>query len=154
MGPNAERDRPVSAADQIVYDLAQREIKSLCRRVIRHLQSMKEGYLQSGDDSPLANAWDEVCVQVQGTESFMWDAYIDTMEGIILGFFSDLPLESKKAIWLQTPEGFRWEPEEDEDQDKIPFSEDDVVQHVLYDRILRIAGNWKNKRISKYLESF
>src|SRR5439155_16348828 len=98
----------MNPSDQIVIAIADRESKRLARSVIRQLQSMTD-CMQSGDDSPLANVWDEVCVQVQGQESVIWETYVETLEGIVLGFVADLDHETKQAIWLQTREGSEWE---------------------------------------------
>ena len=51
--------------DKIISRLADLECKRVSRKVIRNLQRLTEG-MQSGDDSVLANVWDEVCVQVRG----------------------------------------------------------------------------------------
>jgi len=135
-------------SETIVIAIAERECKRLARRVIRHLQSMKERYMQSGDDSPLANVWDEVCVQVQGQESVMWETYVETLEGIVLGFVAELDPEIKQAIWLQTREGTEWEPK-DRDHHSIPWSDDEIAQYVLNDYIMKAAANWTNARIEK-----
>ena len=55
-------------ASEIVSKLGASVLDRLVRGVVRDLQAMKDG-LQSGDDSGLANIWDEVCVQVQYQES-------------------------------------------------------------------------------------
>jgi hypothetical protein len=39
----------------------------------------------SGDDSDLADAWEEIKYQVQGEHSFIWPAYLDTVKGAIDG---------------------------------------------------------------------
>ena len=52
-------------SEHIVSGIAERECHRVARRVIRRLQNIGHGYMQSGDDSPLASVWDEVCVQVR-----------------------------------------------------------------------------------------
>ncbi len=44
----------------------------------------------SGDDSPLADPWEEIKDQVQHEKSFFWGAYVDTMEAIVNGLVSRL----------------------------------------------------------------
>src|SRR4051812_33832365 len=105
--------------DKIIATLADRECKRLSRRVIRHLQSMKDSML-SGDDSALANFWDEFCVQVQGQESGFWEHYVDLVNQIVLGFVEKLDSETKKAIWLQTDEAA--DSTYEEDGADIPWS--------------------------------
>jgi hypothetical protein len=110
---------------------------------------MTEG-MQSGDDSGLRNVWDEVCVQVQGQESVMWDVYLDTISGIIAGYLSGLDDAVKQAIWLQTNNGMDWEPSEEEKD--TPYSEEDIADYILTDYLLSSAANWTNDRIEKYNE--
>jgi len=55
---------------------------------------MSDG-MQSGDDTPLKNIWDEVCVQVQGEESAMWDTYSETIQSLILGEVAGLDTATK-----------------------------------------------------------
>ncbi|MGO9545552.1 MAG: hypothetical protein ACLPPF_12265 [Rhodomicrobium sp.] len=75
--------------------------------------------------------WDEVCVQVQGQESVMWDVYLDTISGIIAGYLSGLDDAVKQAIWLQTNNGMDWEPSEEEKD--TPSSEEDIADYILTD---------------------
>jgi hypothetical protein len=91
-----------SIFNRIVHELGQRD-QNAFPKVIRHLQSMKDRYMQSGDDTVLENVWAEICVQVQGQESIFFDAYIDTIEGIVLGFLDDVNVVAKQVMWLQTP---------------------------------------------------
>jgi len=107
--------------------------------------------MQSGDDTPLNNVWDEVCVQVQGQESFFWeDAYLETIRGIVLGFVQDLDTATKQAIWLQTRAGEEWG--EEEEDGTIPYSDEDVVEYILHSYVLSAADAYTNIRIQKYLE--
>jgi len=60
------------------------------QKVILELKSYNFSLL-SGDDSPLINIWEEICVQVQGEESVDWFAYEDTIGNICAGLIEDLP---------------------------------------------------------------
>ncbi len=119
---------------------------------------MTEG-IQSGDDTPLKNVWDEVCVQMQQAESLMWDAYILTMKSIVAREVQILETPIKQAIWLQTDDGMQWE-DDDEDDDEhkrggtvdCPYNEDEITEYILSDFVLSAAASWTNKRITKYLE--
>jgi hypothetical protein len=144
--------------DRIIFWIANLECQRVARRVARDLQGVSEG-MQSGEDSPLANLWDEVCVQVQDQESTMWEYYLDLMRGMIQRQVQPLDLELRKAIWLQTDSGRDWAFHYDwqiregvpPEPDGIPYSEDDTVDYILRDYILKIAADWTNRRISKYL---
>jgi len=66
------------------FDLfADEAIKVLAKRAIRSLQALRETHLQSGADSGLRDAWDEICVQVQDEESALWEAYLDTIRAFL-----------------------------------------------------------------------
>lgn len=101
----------------------------------------------------MKNVWDEVCVQVQGEQSAMWDAYLDTIEGLVSQHLSRVDVDVKRAIWLQTPNGMEWEPDEDDD-DKSPYSDDDIVDYVLDEYVLSAAADWSNARIERHKEQW
>ena len=135
--------------DRIITSIAEHECKRIARRVLRDLQGMTQG-MQSGNDSGLANLWNEVCVQVQGQESGMWDYYVEMMREMIEKQVQMLSVELRKAIWLQTDNGFHWDFDEDEPAE-IEYSEDDIVDHILREFVLKLAADWKNRRIEKVI---
>ena len=138
--------------DKIISDLAEAECKSLSRKIIRSLTKMTDG-MQSGDGTFLKNIWDEVCVQVQGEESTMWDIYSETIQSLILGEVAGLDTATKQAIWLQTDEGIDWkfDKENNEDQE-VSIVCEDITKYILDGFVLSAAADWTNKRIEKYLE--
>lgn len=116
----------------------------------------------SGDDSGLSNAWEELCVQAQGEQSVFWDVYIQTMDTYILVALEALPERDRKALWLQTENGWSWHwdvehPEDGEcdrpefDASSIPFDLDDVLQYVFGQYVLPNAENYSNKHIRSFL---
>lgn len=138
--------------DKILSDLAEASCRSLSRKVIRSLIKMTDG-MQSGDDGSLKNIWDEICVQVQGEQSVVWDSYLDTIESLIFREVAQLDETTKQLIWLQTDEGSYWSADNDEKEDKeVPIACDDVVQYILNSFVLSAAADWTNRRIEKYLE--
>lgn len=52
----------------------------------------------SGDDSPLADPWEEIKEQVQNDQSFFWQAYLDTMNGIIAGTVDSLSEQDRTVV--------------------------------------------------------
>jgi hypothetical protein len=133
----------------LVSEIADCECQRISRRVIRGLQRMTEG-MQSGDDGGLKNIWNEVCVQVQGEQSIMWDAYLHTVGRLILDQLSRVDVIWKRAIWLQTREGLDWEPGPGERVS--PYADEDIVEYVLHDYVLSAAADWSNARIERYRE--
>jgi hypothetical protein len=106
---------------------------------------MTEG-MQSGADTTLDNVWDEVCVQVQGQESAYWSAYVDTIERLVAEDVAKLGASMKQAMWLQTDEGMDWKGADD-----APRENDDDITKWISSIVLRIAADWRNKRIDNYL---
>ena len=74
----------------------------------------------SGDDSELKNTWDEICVQVQGDQSFFWDAYKQCLNNTVAGALLDLEPYELEAVYLQTEEAWEWEDEDPETRE--PYS--------------------------------
>jgi hypothetical protein len=136
--------------DRIILQIAQSACDRVAKKVIRNLQRMTD--CLSGDDSPLKNVWDEICVQVQYEESFMWEVYLEQIRFFTNAEVERLPPEIRAAIWLQTDQGWEWNFDH-EDGESVEIDEGDIIEYILYEFILEIAANWTNKRIVKYLES-
>lgn len=116
----------------------------------------------SGDDSRLKNVWEEICVQVQGEESFFWSTYRDIMHDMVLAELEKLPRRDLVALWLQTDEGWdwHWDFQNEETSDVYRPSEtpsppcdlEAIANFVLEERLLTIAENYSNRNISAYLD--
>jgi len=106
----------------------------------------------SGDDSELANPWDEICAQVQYEQSIFWDAYQETMEAFIGGEVQALQPFERAAIWLQTSQGEDWSFDDDESRESYPVCEADIVAYIISDYVLSEAGRWSNSRIRAYID--
>ena len=133
--------------DRIITWLAKRDGEAIARKVQRDLQHMTEG-MQSGDDSGLANLWDEVCVQMQRQASVMWELYTDIMTTMILTHVRSLTVEQQEAIWLQTSAS----EEGDSSQDgNATDSDDEIASYIMREYLLNLAVNWKNRRIERFL---
>jgi hypothetical protein len=137
---------------------AEKACNKISGKVIRQLQKMTAG-MQSGDDSPLKNIWDEVCVQVQGQESALWDYYLNVIGELIRTELTPVGAETKLAIWLQTDQGADWEmnlesrvSEGEEVPEKIEVDEDGLIEFILNEYVLKTAADYKNKRIVKFLD--
>lgn len=147
--------RNIVYKDKIIEYVAEEACKKVSRKVIRGFQEMTEG-MQYGDDSPLKNVWDEICAQVQGEQSFMWGVYLDTIRQFIGHELELLDRQIKQAIWLQTNEGSDWEydnEENEQEEDSVPFCEDEIVKYILQDYILQSAANWNNEQIEEYFDN-
>jgi hypothetical protein len=135
----------------IVRNLAKQVCQQVTRKIIRDLQELKNGLL-SGDDSGLTNAWEEICVQVQGQESVSWNAFDLTVRQSVSGEVAKLLPHEREAIWLQTPSGEDWDAEDEKSRDEYPVVVDEIVDYLTNEYIYPAAGDWSNKRIRKYVE--
>jgi len=70
--------------------------KGIVDDAVRSIRAMPANML--GDDSPLADAWEEIKVQVQGEMSCFWQAYLDTMNAIIAGSVDSLSKEDRLEL--------------------------------------------------------
>lgn len=135
---------------RIVRDLASALKSRIVSACIRDLQRMRE-HLLSGEDSGLANIWDEICVQEQQERSFFWKAYEETMDALIECRVSGLRPYELDALWLLTPQGDDWDCEPCDTRDGYPVVQQDVEDYLAVE-LLTAANNWSNARISRYLE--
>ncbi|MFO8013106.1 MAG: hypothetical protein R6X20_07355 [Phycisphaerae bacterium] len=140
--------------DRIIEDLAESTCGRICRRAIRALQDIdfakQPDAKLSGDDSVLANTWDEICVQVQHEKSFFWEAYEDTMLATIQHDVECLLTHEAQAIWLQTYAGEDWAHEHG-NEGEVPVCNEEIEHYVLRNYVLSEADSWSNPRIRKYL---
>lgn len=140
-------------------DISRLYAESLCqrisRRIIRDCQSLKDCLL-SGDDTVLGNIWDEVCVQIQDSESIYWDVYEEALGRMAFDYLVEMVDYEQLAIWLQTDEGWDWQWESENNPEEIPDSDpdfrlDDLAHFVLRTYVYPAAANWSNRRIEAYL---
>jgi hypothetical protein len=136
---------------RFVQALAEQAAKRVARRVVQEMQKLTDCKL-SGDDSGLANVWDEICVQAQFDQSEAWEVYEETGTTIVAGFVSDLSIHEKEALWLQTEAGWDWDYDTRDANAEVPVVEDQIVDYVWTEYVLVEAGRWTNSRIRAYLE--
>ena len=151
------RPRTLRSAQDVTRLHADALCHRLTRRLIRYLQSRTDCRL-SGDDTVLANIWDEVCVQIQHEESFYWDVYEETMSLSMFWYLQELTDYDQLAIWLQTDDGWSWQWDIDNDSEEIEgkqpdFLLDDLVTYILRKYVYQEAERWSNRRITAYIDS-
>jgi hypothetical protein len=124
-------------------------VNRISNRVIRYLRTITTTL--SGDDSPLKNAWEEICVQVQYEQSIHWDAYLDTIDHAIQAEIAELQEHELAAIWFQTSEGEQWGFTDGNEREPLNLNEQEVIA-VIRNAILSKAGDWSNARIRRWKE--
>jgi hypothetical protein len=133
--------------------------ESITTEIIAELKSYTA--TMSGDDSGLKNIWEELCVQVQGEESFYWEAYQETVRTSVLGRLEALGYHDLASLWLQTDNGCDWDVENDEADTPlsqrltaapcVPYDLNDIATYLVSEYVLRFAENYTNKNIEAYL---
>ncbi|WP_419533698.1 hypothetical protein [Endozoicomonas sp.] len=137
----------MNISERVTSELANYLCEKISQKVIRLLQKRKD--LLSGDQSTLKTTWDEICVQVQGDESYYWGAYDHTVCSLIEGYLEELQQYELVAISLQTDEiDYEDEPE------WVALSHDDLASYIARNYVYAKAMNWSNHRITAYLDSF
>jgi hypothetical protein len=141
--------------DRIVSELAEVVCKRIAWQTRMALTRMTDCRL-SGDDSPLNNSWEEICVQCQGEKSIFWSAYEDSIRGLVRNFVQKLQRFEIEAIWLQTGDACDLTDEEFEQEHppgKRPaINESSVVDQIIQNYIYALAGDWSNKRIREFID--
>jgi len=136
---------------RFVQALAEAAARRITRRTIRSLQKLTDCLL-TGDDTLLANLWDEICVQAQFDHFDAWAFYEETGKATVSGLVSDLTDHEKEALWLQTEAGWDWDYDTRDANARGPVDESEVVDFVWTEYILLEAGRWTNSRIRAYLD--
>ncbi|TVY09072.1 hypothetical protein [Paenibacillus cremeus] len=102
------------------------------------IENLDKSFMQSGDDSPLNNVWEEFVVQIQGEESIFFEAYEDTIRAICEKVLNSLTESELRLLWLETDGYF------DYDEDELFPTEDVLLEGIeqeLYSRLCALAAD-------------
>lgn len=147
--------------EELTHDCATEAAEAVTQRVVAALKKIT--VTLSGDDDGLENTWEEICVQVQGEESFFWDTYGEVMKDITRGELGNLPYRDLAALWLRTDDGWDWlsdvayEAEQNtesarcSDAQHIPYDLNAIANNI-HARLISIAEDDSNDNIEAYLE--
>ena len=137
----------------ILSKFANEIAERITRKCVVEFQKMKDTFSTGDSDSGLANAWDEICVQIQEQESLYWEDYDEMVRLFVASHVEELKLHEKLALWFQTEKSLDRQYEYVEKKGTY-FSVDDVyiVQYVIQEYLYSKAAHWSNKRIRAFLE--
>ena len=148
------------ALRQVVGEIADTIRARICGTVVASLKALP-GMLAT-PDSRLQNAWDEICVQIQGPASIHWgDALIPTVEQLIQTAIGQLTASERRALWLLSYKGSNWLDDLAEKGDakasafygsSIPYDDESVVA-LLRDNVFTAAGKYTGPSIDARLDS-
>lgn len=111
--------------------------------VVRELQQTPHGR-QSSDDSGLRNAWDEICIQVQGQWSVLWNVYEERAVDLLWVRFEKLR-SSDRAVLIETVAVERC-------LDREEVTDAEVISYLLSCLISR-ASDWTNSGIRGHMSN-
>jgi hypothetical protein len=123
--------------------------KTLAKKVVADLKEMTD--LGFGDESGLANVWEEICVQRQGEESAAWYAYEETVRVLIEAHLEYLSQSARRAIWLETDHGLDWRLRDNIVGIEPPICEDEIIEYVASHHVYLQADDFTNDRIAAFL---
>lgn len=135
-------------------------VKRLVKRFVEHTKNLQDGHMLLGDDSGLKNAWEEICVDMQGEWTFYHQAYISHIEMFVEDvLYPKLTELEKTMLWTQTDEFEEYLEELEENlKDKVHYFIDlsdtfyyDAMLNYITNAIIQEAMNYTNSRIDKYL---
>ena len=131
---------------QLIRDVAATLRTQIAEAVVKDLEEMLEGL--SGDDSGLANVWEEICVQVQVEHSLYWATYLETVEALVFSHVDELPLAMQRVLSMGTDGGDDWldDPEAD---GVVPLLVDDKAAMLKGD-VLALADDFENLSIERF----
>jgi len=70
--------------DKLLNNLSKHYLNTAIKKVVRNLQILPKEVMQSGDDSLLKNAWDEIYLQVQQEYFLSWKLYEEMIRNICI----------------------------------------------------------------------
>lgn len=125
----------------------------IVNKAVNSLQSMPGNCLLSGEDSGLTNTWEEICVQVQGEESFYWETYLDVINDFLASHLEELSQQDRLALWLRTGARRSWRKngEYDKEVDNEPLVAIYEICDYLRSALMSIAEDFENAAINRYL---
>lgn len=125
----------------------------LIKDAIQSLEAMESQEMISGY-SGLKSVWEEICVQVQDEQSFFWETYVETMEGLLAGHVEMLDADARLALWTLTDSGRDYIDDHQADDEAgldIPVDADEIVA-MLMDGLLSAAANHESRSIRRFLQ--
>jgi len=144
--------RAVKSEGDIVRALADHVVQRVVNNVREEFENLPAEL--SGDDSGLADAWEEFCVQVRFQYSTSWHAYLMTLDSSVRYHVEELEEYERLAIWYQTEEGIEWWCANKEDRKHLFFCSINEVCRFVKDAVFSHAADWSSPSVEKYLGRF
>lgn len=127
-------------------------------QIAHDLKNMRQPLL-SGDDSGLSSVWMEICAQVQGEESFFWDAYMQVMRDFALSRLQSVSQPELEMLWMQTDSGWDWVWDVLNADDSAPapplpgVDEEAVARWLISEFVIPLAEEDEDPSVAQFLEN-
>ena len=116
-------------------------------QIIWQIKRLPKDAMQSGDDSPLKNVWEEWIVQQQGEHSISYGLYEETFLVICHGVAKKLASEDRELLWWETDVALEWEHDE-------PPGEDQLLSDLAEELLRRVNEAAANVELCDRLERY
>jgi hypothetical protein len=134
-----------------IESLVEEAYSAHAQAVIAGMKSIGREGMQSGEDSPYQDLWEEFAAQIQGQQSVFFSMYESTVGQFCYAQIDKMSPAEFKLLWLFTEPGEEWTwdidydkqhgVESDPDEDvEPPFDENDV-EDALYRKVCDCAMN-------------
>ena len=130
---------------RILRNVASVLCKQLADQAIEDLEALPATL--SGEDSGLADVWEELCVQVQTEQSFYWDTYLTMLDETIEARVSALPKPFQDALSAATEDGDDWLDEPN--GRSIPLFTT-AMGALVREQGMELAGDYESASIERY----
>lgn len=141
----------MTVEERLIATWARKIAQQLADETIAQLQGMRDRL--SGDDSGLENAWEEICVQVQGEESTFWASYEDVIDTCVDQRLEGYEQHEKVALWFATEDSWEWlegHRARDLDVNSVPVDLS-AITAAIRRQVLQAASDFENDRIYRFL---
>jgi len=122
---------------EAVISIIETKYRRYVDEIIKWIKALGPECRQSGDDSGLANVWEEWKSQMQGEESFFFEAYEDTFRDMCRRLVTTMPEDEQALLWLTSDAYFNG------DRDLPPNGEElaTAIEEELYQRLCAAAAD-------------
>ncbi|MHB8653343.1 MAG: hypothetical protein ACYDA9_05630 [Terriglobia bacterium] len=122
---------------EAVISIIETKYRRYVGEIIKQIKALGPEYRHSGDDSGLADVWEEWKSQIQGEESLVFDAYENTFIDMCGRLVTIMPEDERALLWLTSEACFNGDRDLPPDGDELI----NAIVEELYRRLCTAAAN-------------
>ncbi|MBP2641197.1 MAG: hypothetical protein H6Q66_2148 [Firmicutes bacterium] len=108
---------------KIIYGRQNIDYDAYVEEVIERIRELSKESMQSGEDSPFEDVWEEYAAQVQDQESVFFEMYEDLVESACYKLVKTLSVSDLRVLWKKSDAYLLWDdefvPEENDMQEGV-----------------------------------